>query len=789
MFQQHERRSSPFKIRLEGGPECTPHFPSTRDLPGDPALWANQKDVESAESVFDQLLKAYTSPDAEPFQHPFECTLEVRKLALRKWIDFLNHAIHCLVLTKGEPYLNNTHFNSAISALWASRTEEWLLGRLVKWSRRLHTEHTVISTTMRSFGMDLSSAQAPDTISVTESKQWHYVRDKLLEYKSLYDDTAASYIQVMSLHESQASNDQARSLGRITLIASLFVPVSLRHQQAKKESVEYNEGAYGKYVLQNFTSADVSAPVLNTVKSFTNCDDGSYLFITPRGEEATPTLVILDASGSLIWTTSDYHGQLYNLQVQEYRGKKYLTFWAGNDSVGGHGEGLYYILDQQYKLYKTINAANGLGADLHSFTITPSGSAILTAYDVIEADLQNVRLGGARPPSFRPPPGRPLPRRSPPPRLRHGYIWDCLFQEIDLETGELLFEWRASQHFDVSQSYDRMKTASRKEPWDWFHINSVEKDAAGNYLISSRHLRTIAYIAGDTGDVLWQLGGRSNSFQDLSGGRATTFIGQHDAHWAGSNAITLFDNRADWSYHTEHRSLGTRVELDFEAMTATLAVQFVHPEEVYSVSQGSCQTLPNGNVLLGYGNNGVITEFAADGTVLCDAYFEPTHDWTSGNVQSYRNLKFNWTGLPNTKPGLAFANGALYMSWLGSTEIRQWLIQHSSTQDGAYRGLLKLPKSGFETQLTLGQDMRVRQFVQVTALDADGRPLAVSHAVDIGSTANVSDDEPWGEDAGELDDFEDDAEAEHVAGLEDAMEDVQLLLSFAILALLSSLLI
>ncbi|KAK4549636.1 hypothetical protein LTR36_004937 [Oleoguttula mirabilis] len=559
------------------------------------------------------------------------------------------------------------------------------------------------------------------------------------------------------------------------------------------QSVEYNEGAYGKYVTQNFTSAEVVAPILNVAQSFTNCDDGSYLFITPRGEEATPTLVVLDASGSLIWTTNDYSGQLYNLQVQEYKGKKYLTFWAGNDSVGGHGEGLYYIvrpglvyelssfianaplqLDQHYNLYRTVNAANGLGADLHSFTITPSGSAILTAYDIIEADLSGVRSGGSRP---------------PPARMRRGYVWDCVFQEVDLETGELLFEWRASEHFDFTQSYDHMRAASQKEPWDWFHINSVEKDAAGNYLISSRHLRTIAYISGATGDVLWRLGGKSNSFQDLSDGHATTFIGQHDAHWASSNAITFFDNRADWTVHTEHRSLGTRVELDFEAMTATLAMQYVHPEEVYSVAQGSYQTLPNGNVLLGYGNNGVITEFAADGTVLCNAYFEPTHDWTSGNVQSYRNMKFNWTGLPITEPSLVLKDGVLYISWLGSTEVRQWLLQHSSASDSTYRELLTLPKNGFETEVDLDADMRFRKYVQVTALDMDGRPLAVSNAVDVGDIASLSEDEPWEDDAGDLDDFEDDTEAEHVAEQDDALEDVQLLLGFAVLALLSSLLV
>jgi len=29
----------------------------------------------------------------------------------------------------------------------------------------------------------------------------------------------------------------------------------------------------------------------------------------------------------------------------------------------------------------------------------------------------------------------------------NGYIWDCVFQEVDVETNDLLFQWRASDHF------------------------------------------------------------------------------------------------------------------------------------------------------------------------------------------------------------------------------------------------------------------------------------------------------------------------------------------------------
>lgn len=60
---------------------------------------------------------------------------------------------------------------------------------------------------------------------------------------------------------------------------------------------DFNAGRYGYYITQTFKSSNVTAPRINMQKPFTACDDGSHLFITPRGElPETPAAVILDAS-------------------------------------------------------------------------------------------------------------------------------------------------------------------------------------------------------------------------------------------------------------------------------------------------------------------------------------------------------------------------------------------------------------------------------------------------------------------------------------------------------------
>jgi hypothetical protein len=49
------------------------------------------------------------------------------------------------------------------------------------------------------------------------------------------------------------------------------------------QSAEYNAEKYGRYVVQEFKSTTIRAAQPNIMKSFSNCDDGSKLFVAPRG--------------------------------------------------------------------------------------------------------------------------------------------------------------------------------------------------------------------------------------------------------------------------------------------------------------------------------------------------------------------------------------------------------------------------------------------------------------------------------------------------------------------------
>ena len=313
-----------------------------------------------------------------------------------------------------------------------------------------------------------------------------------------------------------------------------------------------------------------------------------------------------------------------------------------------------------------------------------------------------------------------------------GWISDSLFQEIDIETGELIFEWRASHHYPVNNTfYDVVgQGGDRESAFDYFHFNGVDKDDEGNYLICSRHLHSVSSIDGGTGEVLWTLGGKLNEFNDLSNGAATSFAWQHDARWHDNNTLTLFDNSVHSYNDPQVPSRGIILDLDV-SRTATVRNEYYHPLGVNAVSQGDVQILPNDNVFVGWGHSAAFTEFDSDGTPLCNANFAAYAFFNFGRVVSYRIKRGDWVSEPVTAPDAAVLDDRVYVSWNGATEVATWRFDvwdGRNLTDMTFQPRSKFEKDGFETEIEIPAKIGSTLF-RLAALDSQGEELGITAAL------------------------------------------------------------
>ncbi len=424
-------------------------------------------------------------------------------------------------------------------------------------------------------------------------------------------------------------------------------------------------------------------------------------FVAPYTGPGQAGPMILDQNGSLIWFKGlPEHVSAANFRVQEYAGKPVLTWWQGDISVHGFGQGEDVIADSTYTDIAHVKAGNGVQGDLHDFQLTPQGTALITAYDPILCNLSSV--------------GGPA----------DGGVTDGLFQEIDVKTGLVMFQWTSLDHVPLSDSYTPPATTSPAWPFDFFHINSLDLEQSGNLLISGRNTWAVYDVNSQTGQIEWRLGGKRSSF---AMGAGTNTAWQHDPRELPDGSISIFDNGAGPAVHSQSR--GIVVSLDPHTKTAALVGQLFHPPPLLSESQGNMQTLANGDWFLGWGQVPDFSELSPSGELLFDAHF-PAH------TQSYRAFRFAWTGIPAHPPALAVApaagggggggvgGGTAYASWNGATLVTAWRLLAGPAAT-SLTPVAQVARAGFETAIPLPAGATGPYFA-VQALAADGGVLGTS---------------------------------------------------------------
>ena len=419
---------------------------------------------------------------------------------------------------------------------------------------------------------------------------------------------------------------------------------------------------------------------------------GGDIFVGPQVGPVTDGPEILDPAGHLVWYDPVPAGsEANNFRVQEYGGRPVLTWWQGYlDLRSGVGTGHDVILNSSYRQIATVQAANGLTADLHEFELTPAGTALITAYFPVYWDTTSLH-GSA-----------------------HHPVLDAVVQEIDVKSGLLLFQWDSLDHVPLQASY--LGLPAPTQAFDYFHVNSVHADSDGSLVVSSRNTWAAYKISRQDGHVIWTLGGKHSSF---AMGPGATFAFQHDVRVdaPGDVRVTVFDDGAGPpSVHSQSRALELR--LDLTHRTASLTANFTHSPSLLSHFEGGVEPLADGDDFVGWGEQPYFTEFSASGQMVFDARFAQPNT-------TYRAFRSPWSGTPHTLPAVAASSkgrsSTVYASWNGATSVSAWRVL-TGARASALRIAGTFPSFGFETQMRVVR----RTYVVVQALDASGRVLGTS---------------------------------------------------------------
>jgi hypothetical protein len=432
---------------------------------------------------------------------------------------------------------------------------------------------------------------------------------------------------------------------------------------------------------------DLSPPAVEVTTQAHDTAPG-YIFVAPEeGDARQGGSMIVDDRGEVVWfrPLQGRYGRAHDLKVQSYRGKSVLTWMDGVNE--------YVIFDHSYREIARLSAGNGYYGDHHEFLISPQDTALILIYNAVPWDLSSI--GG----------------------LKNGRVWQVIVQELDIESGEVLFEWHSIEHVGLDESYATVSQDGRPG-LDYFHANSIEVDHDNNLLVSARQTFTVYKIDRNTGEIIWRLGGKKSDFEM---GPGTRFAFQHDARRQRDGTISVFDNGStvfhDNVPEAVEESRGIVLELDEEQMSASLAREYTHPDKQYAHASGNVQLLPNHNVFIGWGRALVFSEFSKDGELLFDAALPPPNG-------SYRYFRFPWSGHPTDRPA-AVAERAnedeleVYASWNGATEVSSWEVLAGPRPD-QIEPLGSVPRNGFETALSVQSP---HPYVAVQAKDRSGRVL------------------------------------------------------------------
>ncbi len=198
---------------------------------------------------------------------------------------------------------------------------------------------------------------------------------------------------------------------------------------------------------------------------------------------------------------------------------------------------------------------------------------------------------------------------------------------LDARAADTIFDFKAhypEEPWRVCQHFDDPALGGGK---DWVHANSLLYEPDGNtLLVNSRNLDALLALNPDTGEPLWQIGGRYGDFSDIDGDTigasadAWQVEGPNRTWWSHAHlshlwedGFVLFDN----GYH--HDPTVSRVveySLDIPGRSIQKTWEFASETGEFDPLLGDVRKLDNGNYLVSWTLQGMITEVTPEGVVV-----------------------------------------------------------------------------------------------------------------------------------------------------------------------------
>jgi hypothetical protein len=358
---------------------------------------------------------------------------------------------------------------------------------------------------------------------------------------------------------------------------------------------------------------------------------------------------------------------------------------------------------------KEVGVLNDLhDFNMHEFNVLPGGkTALACTYRSQEINMADF--------------GRPT---------EQSWVVTGGFVELDVETSEVLVQWDSFDRIALHESnmFHSWDAPGGFPGWDYVHINAVDKNEAGDYIISLRFTNTIYGISGEDGHIMWRLGGLESDF-DMD----FIFSKQHDVKFVSSNGthhvISFLNNASDERDNDENMSAALFVKMDTIAMTARVIKRINRPDSGLTRLRGSVQVLPNDNVFIGWSERGYQSEHALNGDLLMTARF------VSERYSTYRAYKGEFIGRPTALPDLVASvygtsdediTTLIHVSWNGATDVVGWkfFAQAYDRADPVFIGYAN--KTDFETMYIVDGYM---DWITAEAIDKDGNVMSASRAM------------------------------------------------------------